>query len=194
MVRTQRTRRTATQTVGAALAQHNDERKIIMLYFIKGDSQENWGAMKLTLTKGANVSRVIWQNSQDGWTCVGAKEFNAWRKKFSKLSIENCRPLPDNLEHIGMGLDCVECGNSTSWLPCWNCGGEGGWDGVDLMAEDPLWYDEDDHRNCDECKGKGGWNYCTECRKIVKVKKDDQYHSSGHMEPSYPENEVRSEQ
>jgi len=68
----------------AALAQHNHERKIIMLYFIKGDSQENWGAMKLTLSKGANVSRVIWQTSQDGWTCVGAKEFNAWQKKFSK--------------------------------------------------------------------------------------------------------------
>lgn len=51
------------------------------LHFIKGDSQENWGAMKLTLKKNANVSRLIWQTSQDGWTCVSAKEFNAWRKK-----------------------------------------------------------------------------------------------------------------
>ncbi|RJP53603.1 MAG: hypothetical protein C4583_04255 [Anaerolineaceae bacterium] len=39
------------------------------------------------------------------------------------------RELPDDLENIGMGLECAECGNRTSWLPCWNCGGEGGWDG-----------------------------------------------------------------
>ena len=36
------------------------------------------------------------------------------------------RPIPEDLENIGMGLPCAECGNSTSWLPCWNCGGEGG--------------------------------------------------------------------
>src|SRR3990170_9038380 len=79
------------------------------------------------------------------------------------------RPIPDNLERIGMGLDCVECGNPTSWLPCWNCSGEGGWDGEELIEEDPLWYDIDDYRRCDECRGKGGWNYCIGCRKIVKV-------------------------
>lgn len=61
------------------------------LYFIKGDSAENWGAMKLTLKKNASVSRLVWQAAQDGWTCVGAREFNAWRKKFSK---HESRPTP----------------------------------------------------------------------------------------------------
>lgn len=78
-------------------------------------------------------------------------------------------PFPDELENIGMGPNCIHCGNPTSWLPCWNCGGEGGWDGEDLMEEDPLWYDIDDYRRCDECRGKGGHDYCLECRKIVKV-------------------------
>lgn len=81
------------------------------------------------------------------------------------------RPIPEDLEHIGMCHPCAECGNSTSWLPCWNCMGEGGWDGEQLMEEDPLWYDEDDYRRCDECRGKGGWDYCIRCRKIVKVNK-----------------------
>ena len=83
------------------------------------------------------------------------------------------RPLPEELEHIGMGLDCVECGNPTSWVPCWNCSGEGGWDDEYLMEEDPLWYGPGDYRRCDECRGKGGHPYCIECRKIVKVKKDE---------------------
>lgn len=82
------------------------------------------------------------------------------------------KPLPDELEHIGMGFDCAECGNPTSWLPCWNCGGEGGWDDEELMEEDPLWYGPGDYRRCDECRGKGGHPYCIECRKIVKVKRD----------------------
>lgn len=85
---------------------------------------------------------------------------------------EEERELPDDLEHIGMGPDCIHCGSSTSWLPCWNCGGEGGWDGEELMMEDPLWYDPDDYRRCDECRGKGGHHYCLNCRKIVKVKHD----------------------
>jgi hypothetical protein len=78
-------------------------------------------------------------------------------------------PDLDDLEAIGMGPDCAECGNPTSWLHCWNCGGEGGRDGEDLMAEDPMWYGPDDWEECSECHGKGGWNYCTECKKIVKV-------------------------
>jgi hypothetical protein len=82
------------------------------------------------------------------------------------------RSLPDDLEHIGMGPDCVECGNPTSWLPCWNCGGKGGWDDEELMEEDPLWYGPGDYRRCDECRGKGGHHYCLNCMKIVKVKHD----------------------
>lgn len=84
------------------------------------------------------------------------------------------RPVPDDLEHIGMGLPCAECGNPTSWLPCWNCGGRGGWDDEDLMAEDPLWYGPGDFLRCDECQGKGGHPYCLECRKVVKVKKENE--------------------
>lgn len=84
------------------------------------------------------------------------------------------KPIPDDLENIGMGPDCEECGSSTSWLPCWNCGGEGGWDGEELMEEDPLWYSPDDYRSCGECKRAGGWNYCIECRKIVKVVEGEQ--------------------
>jgi len=84
------------------------------------------------------------------------------------------RPIPDELEHIGMGLDCAECGNPTSWLPCWNCGGEGGWDDEYLMEEDSLWYEPGDYRRCDECRGKGGHPYCIECRKIVKVVEREQ--------------------
>ncbi len=79
------------------------------------------------------------------------------------------RPIPDDLEHIGMGLPCAECGDPTSWLPCWNCGGEGGWDGEELMSEDPFWYGPDDYRSCSECKRAGGHPYCLSCRKIVKV-------------------------
>ena len=77
------------------------------------------------------------------------------------------RPIPENLEGIGMGLPCAECGDQTSWLPCWNCDGEGGWDGEYLLEEDPLWYEIDDYRSCDECRGKGGHPYCIQCRKIV---------------------------
>lgn len=72
-----------------------------------------------------------------------------------------------------MGLPCAECGDSTSWLPCWNCSGEGGWDGDALMDEDPLWYGPDDYRSCSECKRAGGHPYCITCRKIVKVVEEE---------------------
>ena len=89
------------------------------------------------------------------------------------------RPIPDDLEHNGMGYPCIECGNATSWLPCWSCFGEGGWDGEQLMEEDPLWYDADDYRRCDECRGNGGWDYCIQCRKIVKVNKTQESDDPG---------------
>jgi hypothetical protein len=54
------------------------------LYFIKGDSSENWGAMKLTLKKGGNATAVIEHAEKDGWKAVTAKAFNAWRKKYGK--------------------------------------------------------------------------------------------------------------
>lgn len=56
---------------------------------------------------------------------------------------------------------CKKCGCCVmEWVECWNCGGEGGRDGEELMMEDPLWYSEDDFEECDVCNGKGGWNVC----------------------------------
>jgi len=46
------------------------------------------------------------------------------------------------------------------WQDCWQCGGDGGRDGDDLMAEDPFWYGEDDFEMCDICQGKGGYLVC----------------------------------
>lgn len=47
-----------------------------------------------------------------------------------------------------------------TWEDCYNCGGEGGTDGEELMMEDPMWYDKNDFRQCDICEGKGGWYKC----------------------------------
>lgn len=55
---------------------------------------------------------------------------------------------------------CEECGSDSLWESCWQCGGEGGQDGYDLMEEDPLWYGPDDYRECDICEGKGGYYVC----------------------------------
>ena len=55
---------------------------------------------------------------------------------------------------------CARCGGSTEWRECESCGGEGeSWPGA-LYEEDPLWYDEDDTRPCDVCRGRGGWQRC----------------------------------
>ncbi len=54
------------------------------LYFIKGDSQENWGAMKLTLKKDGSPTAVIKRAEADGWKAVTSQVFNAWRKKFNR--------------------------------------------------------------------------------------------------------------
>lgn len=55
---------------------------------------------------------------------------------------------------------CGSCQNEMEWEDCWQCGGEGGRDGDDLMAEDPLWYSPDDFEVCDICYGKGGYFVC----------------------------------
>lgn len=52
-----------------------------MLYFIKGDSQKNWAAMKLKLSKGASLPAVINGMEKDGWKCVTFAAYNAWRKQ-----------------------------------------------------------------------------------------------------------------
>ena len=57
-----------------------------MLYFIKGDGPENWGAMKLKTKKGASLSAIITSMEKDGWKCVTPAVFNAWRKKNSAVT------------------------------------------------------------------------------------------------------------
>ena len=52
---------------------------------------------------------------------------------------------------------CPKCANLMEWENCWNCGGEGY---IALCNEDPLWYDEDDMKRCDECRGDDGWWHC----------------------------------
>jgi hypothetical protein len=75
---------------------------------------------------------------------------------------ENQQPDLDELDSIGLGPACPDCGYATDWLRCWNCFGEGGFDGYD---EDPFWYDEGDIIPCNECHSKGGWWRCWNCKK-----------------------------
>ncbi len=56
--------------------------------------------------------------------------------------------------------ECLMCGQEQEWVDCWNCGGQGYFDGETLMDEDPLWYSEDDTEACDVCRRAGGWWVC----------------------------------
>lgn len=47
------------------------------------------------------------------------------------------------------------------WEECERCGGEGESEPGDLYDEDPLWYDYEDTRPCDACRGKGGHWHCS---------------------------------
>lgn len=69
-------------------------------------------------------------------------------------------PLPEREIEQESEPYCTICGAPMEWVDCWNCGGEGGRDGDDLMEEDPMWYDEDDWEDCDICRGKGGYWEC----------------------------------
>lgn len=77
-------------------------------------------------------------------------------------SVGNDAKLPVNCcaddENDSLCPRCQCC--DTEWVECWDCGGEGGQDGEELMMEDPLWYGPDDFRRCSTCKGKGGWSEC----------------------------------
>lgn len=55
---------------------------------------------------------------------------------------------------------CPDCGSDMEWIDCYNCGGEGGFDGEELIMVDPLWYDPDDYVECGTCDGNGGWFLC----------------------------------
>lgn len=56
---------------------------------------------------------------------------------------------------------CPRCGSVTYRRDCEQCGGEGGFDGEDLMEEDPLWYDEDSYESCSNCRGRGYFEWCS---------------------------------
>jgi len=75
-----------------------------------------------------------------------------------KTSLEPQNPAVLEGAVSGTCHECKCC--STAWHECEHCGGEGGRDGDELMEEDPLWYSQDDHEECDVCEGKGGWNVC----------------------------------
>ena len=55
---------------------------------------------------------------------------------------------------------CEVCGSHMEWVDCDQCAGEGGFDGFELMEQDPLWYTEDDYERCGMCEGHGGWWWC----------------------------------
>jgi DnaJ-class molecular chaperone len=55
---------------------------------------------------------------------------------------------------------CPKCHAQMAMTNCWQCGGEGAFDGYE---EYPLWYDEGDVYLCDECRGNGALIWCREC-------------------------------
>ena len=74
--------------------------------------------------------------------------------------MEESKTTEKEFNHYDPEDYCGECGSSVFWEDCWQCGGKGGRDGEDLMAEDPLWYDQNSWETCDICEGKGGFNMC----------------------------------
>jgi len=71
--------------------------------------------------------------------------------------LSNPEEFDDEIESV----DCPRCKCCEMfWEECYQCGGEGGTDGDELMMEDPMWYSKTDYRTCDICDGKGGWHKC----------------------------------
>lgn len=68
----------------------------------------------------------------------------------------------DDLDEMELGTrpdspPCPGCGQCMAWGTCAVCGGEGEYS---CYHEDPLWYDEDDTKQCYLCLGAGGWWIC----------------------------------
>lgn len=61
---------------------------------------------------------------------------------------------------VADGPYCPICGAELERVECDTCGGEGGFDGDQLMEEDPLWYDGVDWEDCSDCRGKGAFWEC----------------------------------
>lgn len=58
---------------------------------------------------------------------------------------------------------CIKCGELMVHMLCNDCGGDGHTEYGELHEQDPLWYDEDDVRTCDECRGLGHHVWCQQC-------------------------------
>ena len=70
----------------------------------------------------------------------------------------------DDLDALGMGPACPDCGGPTDWLRCHAGCDEGVFTYEDhLQFEDPLWYDVGDEEPCADCNGRGGWWFCSYC-------------------------------
>ena len=55
---------------------------------------------------------------------------------------------------------CPDCEQEVIYEKCHACMGKGGFDGDDLMEEDPLWYSPNDYERCEECNGTGTIAIC----------------------------------
>ena len=72
---------------------------------------------------------------------------------------DNADDLDDEIEFVAER--CPSCGADPTYsLPCFQCGGEGCFDGYE---DDPLWYNPGDVENCDECRGSGYLHWCRSC-------------------------------
>lgn len=56
--------------------------------------------------------------------------------------------------------DCPKCGNALATRRCGTCGGDGF---IDLYEEDPIWYDDGDLGECEDCRGHGDHCWCQKC-------------------------------
>ena len=55
---------------------------------------------------------------------------------------------------------CPKCGETMKRSDCPDCGGEGSFEGEDLVEEDPLWYNLNSYESCSNCRGRGYFEWC----------------------------------
>lgn len=56
---------------------------------------------------------------------------------------------------------CQSCGAGHTYTrECWDCGGEGAFDGYE---DDPLWYQPGEYETCGTCNGRGFFHWCRAC-------------------------------
>lgn len=56
---------------------------------------------------------------------------------------------------------CGRCGGDIERILCDRCDGSGHTEPGELHDVDPLWYDEGDVEQCNQCAGVGGWWVCS---------------------------------